>query len=530
MILFVWAGTAANAAAPDVTSDITSDRGAQKPGVYATSQNFSLISDAPVDAVALLSDLEAFQQAVIVDLGLSQTTTPDPLRLNIFDDPKTFAAITPGGLTAAIYRQSAAGHDIIVGHRVEPGHLLSNALDPNGLRLVLRHEVVHHILETRYPRKLPIWLGEGLAEYYATFAVSAEGQATFGRALPEQDPLTDAQTWLPMRTVIENMAKYPDFRRASTEPADRAQRIYYGQSWALAHFVMDQPEGLARIHRFVDGWTPDMDSEDSFERAFGLRYDPLETRVRQDIIRDGGDVRHGADVRPSITAAPPRVIVTTPDAQTLLANRLRLLMTHGQDTELTYDQIVALRKDLLFPVTTTAHDLARALRAWRVADWDRSDMATDRILARTPDHGLALKIRAKTAYGRVSERQSQQALWDAAERATIRALKARPNDAELHLFRVAVSLPVTHNISAGAQTSLDWLKTHQTHLRLPHAAMMMVPALLYENQLDHAERVLDNAARWQETPGDKWVIERLRGNVAVERAAQDAPDLNATPD
>lgn len=488
--------------------------------IAATSESFSLISDASVDAAALLIDLEAFQRAVIADLGLMQTTASDPLRLNIIDDPQTFAAITPGGITAAIYRQSAAGHDIIVGHRVEPGHLLSDALDPNGLRLVLRHEVVHHILETRYARKLPVWLGEGLAEYYATYARGEDGRASFGRALPEQDPLTNAQTWLPMRTVIENMAKYPDFRFASTEPPYRAQRLYYGQSWALAHFVMDQPEGLARVHRFVDGWAPDMDSEDSFEQAFGLRYDPLESRVREDIIRGGGGVRLGPRLGSSTPTTPAAVTVTRPTPQALIANRLRLLLTHGQDSDLTYNQILALSKNLEAPFATDTYDLALALRAWRVADWDASDTATDRVLARTPDQNLALKIRAKTAYGRVSERQSQQTLWDAAETAAIRALAARPDDAELHLFRVAVSLPVTQNISPGAQTSLDWLRTNKTHLRLPHTAMMMIPALIYENQFDHADRVLDSASRWKESAGDKWVIERLRGNVASERAAQ----------
>jgi len=481
-------------------------------GVAAQSDNFSLISDAPVDAAALLTDLEAFSLAVADDLGLPAA---EPLRLNIIDDPKTFAAITPGGITAAIYLQSAAGNDIVVGHRAEPGHLLSNALDPAGLRLVLRHEVVHHILETRYARKLPVWLNEGLAEYYATYAVGADGRPSFGQALPEQDRLSETSTWLPMRTVIENLAKYPDFHRASQEPPVRAQRIYYGQSWALAHFVMDQPEGLSRIHRFVDGWTPTMDSEDSFEEAFGLRYAPLEARVRAEIVREGGDVRRGA----AANEAPAAVTISTPSAQDLLANRLRLLLTHGPDSDLTWEQMKTVKDELGASADTDTLELARALRAWRVADWDRSDEITDRILARTPDNPRALKIRAKSAYGRVSERQSQQALWDAAEAAAIRALKVSPDDAELHLFRVAVSLPTTQNISAGAQESLDWLRADDTHLRLPHTAMMMIPALIYEKQFDHADRVLDSAARWKENQGDKWVIERLRGNVAAERAA-----------
>lgn len=509
ILCVLWTGLSASAFA----------RSSDGTGLEARSDNFSLISDATVDADGILIDLEAFQRAVIQDLGLEDLARSEPLRLNIMDDPNTFNAITPGGITAAIYLQSAAGHDIILGHSAAPGQRLSRALEPNSLRLVLRHEVVHHILETRYPRKIPVWLGEGLAEYYATYAVDADGRASFGRALPEQDPLTDAQTWLPMRIVIENMAKYPDFRFASPAPPFRAQRIYYGQSWALAHFVMDQPQGLARVHRFVDGWTSDMDSEDSFERAFGLRYAPLETRVREDIVREGGAVRQGPAATLRTDTDPVTVTVTPLTQAQLTQNRLRLLLSHGKDTDATYARITDLRARIGNPVQSPSLDLARALRAWRVKDWDGSDAALNRVLARTPAHPRALKIRAKTAYGRVSERQSQQVLWDAAEAAAIVALAVRPDDAELHLFRVAVSLPVTQNISPGAQTSLAWLQTNETHLRLPHTAMMMIPALIYEQHFDHADRVLDSAARWKENPGDKWIIERLRGNVAAERAA-----------
>lgn len=486
-------------------------------GVRAASENFRLISDAAVDADAILTDLEAFQQAVIADLDLDIVNRETPLRISIFDDPDTFTALAPAGLTAAVYLRSAAGHDIIIGHRAEPNQLLSDMLDPAGLQLVLRHETVHHILESYYSRKLPVWLSEGLAEYYATYSLGPDGRVTFGRALPEQEPLTEAQTWLPMRIVIENLAKYPDFRRASAMPPSRAQRIYYGQSWALTHFIMDQPEGLARVHRFVDGWTPAIDSEDSFERAFGLRYEPLETRVREDIIRDGGRMR----LRQTERQPPVAVTLAAATAQDLTVNRLRLLLSHGADTHLTYDQIEAAYDALETPPETIEFDLASAVRAWRMADWESADDATDRILTRTPNHPLALKIRAKTAYGRVSERQSQQALWDAAEAATIRGLAAQPDDAELHLFRVAVSLPVTQNISPGAQISLDWLKTHETHLRLPHAAMMMIPALIYENQFDEADRVLDSAALWNEKPDETWVIDRLRRVVAAERLDAD---------
>ncbi len=493
-------------------------------GLRAQSAHFDLRSDAPVDARAVLSDLEAFRLAVLADLGLDPDDTEERLRLNIVDDTATFDAVTPGGITAAIYRQSAAGHDVIIGYSAEPGHFLSRALEPEWLRLVLRHEVVHHILETRYPRKLPIWLGEGLAEHYATYERDADGRAVFGRTLPEQEPLSASQHWLPMGTVIENLARYPDFRLAqsrlgSTAP-DAAQRLYYGQSLALAQFVIAQPDGLASVHRFVDGLEPGGSGEDSFEAAFGLRYDPLESRIRERL--SDADAATDRPVRTSTSGSTVTVRDASPDER--LENHLRLLLSHGRIATATQSRIDAVRAALGPAEATVTMDLARAVRSWRLGDWNGSDRATARVLAADPDNARALKIRAKSAYGRVSERQSEEALWDAAEAAALAALAVRPDDAELHLFRVAVSLPTTTRLDAGARESLDWLQGRAVHQTLPHTAMMMIPALIYERRFDQADRVLDSAARWTEQSGDRWVIDRLRRNVASERARVAATD------
>lgn len=484
----------------------------------AQSNHFILDSDVNLDAEPILRDLEAFRLAVLTDLSLNIDETVEPLRINIVDDLDVFQSVTPGGITAAIYRQSAAGNDIIVGYSSEPEHLLARALEPEWLRLVLRHEVVHHILETRYPRKLPIWLSEGLSEYYSTYERAPNGQVTFGRALPEQEPLNESEPWLPMRPVIENMAKYPDFRLFETETPAKAQRIYYGQSWALAHFIMDQPEGLASIHRFVDGWSPEADSEESFEAAFGLGYDPLVDQIKTDIVRRGGKLRTQAAI-----PSPDIQIVTRDRTQRdILDNHLRLMLTHGRLDSVTHERMIERAQEALEPKDNASDiNLARSVRAWRLGRWDLADDFADRILEQQPNNAKALKLKAKIAYGRVSEWQSDPTLWDAAEKAVIKALAVMPEDPELHLFRVAVSLPTSNRLSEEARASLDWLQREETHLRLPHTAMMMIPALIYEDRFDQADQVLDNATRWMEQSGDIWVIRRLRGNVAAERSVTD---------
>lgn len=482
----------------------------------ARSEHFILRSEAAVDAQALLSDLEVFRVAVLTDLGLSPGHE-GLLRLNIIDDPDVFAAISPGGITAAIYLQSAPGSDIVIGFSRDPQNVLSQALDPGWLRLTLRHELVHHILEAHYPRKLPIWLGEGLAEYYATFEFSPDGLARFGRALPEQTPLSETGAWLPMRTVIESMARYPQFDVTDAGAFFEAQRTYYSQSWALANFVMRQPDGLSRVHRFVDYWQPDTDSEDSFEQAFGLRYGPLEARMRDDLSIPRPVADRTREPQPS-----PRPITLTPQSMDMMmANRLRLLLSHGRVDPRTEAGLDRLWQTV--SVETPDLKRARAHYYWRQKDWDASDALTRQRLETDSVDAQALLIRAKTAYGRVSDEQMNLSLWDDAEAIVGRALMQRPDDAELHLFRVAVSLPGENGLPAPARTSLRWLIERDTHLRMPHSAMMMIPALIYEGELDHADAVLDSAARWSEGPADRAVIDRLRESVATERLERSVP-------
>ena len=482
-------------------------------GITARSDHFVLRSDAAVAAHDILSDLEIFRHAVLADLELAPSEAA-PLSITITDDLALFDAITPGGITAAIYLQSAAGSDIVVGHSEDPEHLLGDALEPAWLRLVLRHEVVHHIIESHYPRKLPIWLGEGLAEYYATFDADPDGLAVFGRSLPEQDILPSGEGWLPMRTVIESLSRYPNYAVADAPALHRAQRLYYGQVAALARFVIDQPEGLARVHRFTDGLGPDTDSEDSFEAAFGLRYAMLEARMRQSAA-DGADRLRVRRLAPR--AGPSTITVAPLSAGEANTHALRLLLRHGRTTPRAQDAIARARTRP--GVDTSALQHAEALQAWRQGDWNRSDRFTDAALARDPADARALKIRAKSAYGRVSADQMNETLWDAAERAALRALAAMPDDPQLHLFRVAVSLPEADGLPREALASLDWLGAREVQDRLPHEAMMMIPALIYEGRLDRADDVLDTAARWTTDPADLFVIERLRANVAAERAS-----------
>lgn len=493
---------------------------ARAQGIVAQSDHFILISDASIDAHNILDDLEDFQSAVRREFALPHTIDLKPLRLNIVGDAETFTLISPGGNPAGIYRQSAISSDIIVGHSQEAGHWLANGLDPVSLKLVLRHEVVHHILETHYERKLPLWALEGLAEYYATYHVDSEGNAGFGIRLPGQKTISETTNWLPLEKILNSRTRYPDFPNTLRRSLYRPQQLFYAQSMAVAQFIVEQPNGLSKLHRLLDQWNSTGNAEASFQSVFGLDYTELKTRL----LKQNRELKTSPDEtsfhQESSENLNHSIIQNEPREGELLANQLRLVMTYGQPSDRADGFIASLKAQLSTSESLLSTDhmlLAEALYAWRDQDWTTADLLAAMVYSTTPDSPDGTKLRAKIAYGRLADTQDDAMMWREAQNTTRDALLYQPEDAELHLFRVAVSRPDEGRLSSRALRSLNWLTKRQIYLRRPHASLMMIQALLYEERYDEAQIILDNADRWADTAPDRTLIRNLRGQLRQAR-------------
>src|SRR5262249_5651505 len=110
-----------------------------------------------------------------------------------------------------------------------------------------RHTVFHeytHLIVGSALRSIPIWANEGLAEYYATFELSADGrQAVVGGPIATHVVLL-RQRFLPLAELLATTASLYD-------ESDR-RSIFYAESWALVHFIVsDVPDGKALLSRYL---------------------------------------------------------------------------------------------------------------------------------------------------------------------------------------------------------------------------------------------------------------------------------------
>jgi Flp pilus assembly protein TadD len=128
---------------------------------------------------------------------------------------------------------------------------------------VTYHEYTH-LLVGNAVRNMPVWLNEGLAEYYSTYRLVDGGrEAQIGRP-PEGRLALLRQDRLPLTQVIA-----VDHASALYNESDK-RSIFYAEAWALTHFVLTQlPKGGEAINAYVaaigEGRTPD----EAFFAAFG---------------------------------------------------------------------------------------------------------------------------------------------------------------------------------------------------------------------------------------------------------------------
>ena len=140
---------------------------------------------------------------------------------------------------------------------------------------VVFHEYTH-LLVRNAVRSVPVWLNEGLAEYYSTFMLAATGaSADAGRPIVPHVRLL-RERYMPISELIAV--------DAGSQLYDEAARrsIFYAESWALIHYLMiEAPDGPASINRYVAGTARGTRPADAFFDAFGASPQKFDEQLKR---------------------------------------------------------------------------------------------------------------------------------------------------------------------------------------------------------------------------------------------------------
>jgi Tfp pilus assembly protein PilF len=189
------------------------------------------------------------------------------------------------GRALAPYRLVFEGKPVDVGGyflaRPEANYVAVNA-DPRGdARSIVYHEYLHYVLRNNYPG-LPLWLHEGMAQFYSTFDTDG-AEARIGRPIADHARWLQSNPLLPVSELLALDVHSKDYH----EGARRS--VFYAQTWVLAHYLLVGNPGrrdlTLRYLRTLSRGEPPQEILEAFRAAFGGELDAeLSAYVRRGVF------------------------------------------------------------------------------------------------------------------------------------------------------------------------------------------------------------------------------------------------------
>jgi len=237
------------------------------PWIELHAADFTLYSNAGEKKTrAIGEDLERLRDALAQlspGIGLN---SPVPTYIFVFKDK---AAFQP-------YQKTYNGQPLF-----SSGYFLSRQLanyvavdaDQHGEeRTIIYHEYLHYVMRNNYA-SLPLWLHEGLAEYYSTFQVGKD-EARVGLPIREHVLWLRQHPLIPLTTLFAVDEHSPEYNESSRRGG------FYAESWALVHYLVSgSPERHRQAAEYLrlaqSGALPDR----IFAQAFGADPAALEREL-----------------------------------------------------------------------------------------------------------------------------------------------------------------------------------------------------------------------------------------------------------
>jgi tetratricopeptide (TPR) repeat protein/outer membrane lipoprotein-sorting protein len=201
------------------------------------------------------------------------------------------------------------------------------------------HEYVHLHMRDNVPRA-PVWLNEGLAEFYGHLQFSGS-EAVLGMPLPYLNLLRN-QELLPIATLLSIDHNSPHYNEQDK------YGIFYGESWALVHYLMlSGPGRQDQFKRFLQLVSRGEDAAKSLEDSFGMTLDTLDKELRAYVNRGDLPTLRMATSDPQSYAytALQRQSLSDAEANYYLGDLL-LHINRSEDAERYFKQAIALDPNL----------------------------------------------------------------------------------------------------------------------------------------------------------------------------------------
>ncbi len=246
--------------------------GKREQWIEVKTEHFTIYSNAREGAAKQIGvDLERLR-AALEHLFSRKLRSPVPTAIYVFKNDRALSRYKylhngkPAAVSGYFVSQPTGNYVAIDGGSARRANVPA--------RNIVYHEYLHEILRNNEPH-LPLWMNEGLAEYFSTFEAD-EGEAKIGLAIPHHLDWLKGHSLLPMEQLLavdRNSVHYNDQRRAG---------VFYAQSWALTHYLLLGSKArhgqYAEYGRLLSAGTP---HKQAFAEAFQTDLSDLTGEVKK---------------------------------------------------------------------------------------------------------------------------------------------------------------------------------------------------------------------------------------------------------
>jgi hypothetical protein len=237
------------------------------------SPNFIVVGDASVrDLRAAATKFEAFRETLRRVLPAVTSASPVPTVVVVFASEDSFLPFAP--TYQGKPRRDLGGY-AIAGRNAN--YIAVRELGDDFTDRAIFHEYTHLIVANAVTR-VPVWLNEGLAEFYSTFTLKDGGKrAVIGAPIGEHLGLLNGSLRIPLVELLKADRTSPLYNEGNRASA------FYAESWALTHMLLNgQPSRVTELSDYLQRVNNGTDEKQAWAQVFG---EQTETKFRQYVTR-----------------------------------------------------------------------------------------------------------------------------------------------------------------------------------------------------------------------------------------------------
>ncbi len=286
------------------------------------SEHFEILTqDSEKNARKVLEHLERVRAAYQV-LTNSKIERPGRGRVVLFRNKAEYAPYAMSGLSDAYYL-NARSRDYIVLNDFQ-----------SGSDRVLNHEYFH-LFSKHADFQLPMWLEEGLADYFSTLKISDKDISV---GLPVEGHLRFLNAFAGR---LMPLAQIFAITRSTRHSADRKSTVQlYAQGWALAHMTFLSKDMMSRSGEFFQGVREGRNPEEVYQQVYGIDVQSLDRLLAGYVQRQSYQYYKHA-VSGLDTKAPIQAVAVQDWEAPLLLASLQHYVRRGDDAAAAYKDLAA---------------------------------------------------------------------------------------------------------------------------------------------------------------------------------------------